>query len=74
MLNMAYKIIANLISKWLRLLPNLVNHRQTGFVLGRQILEKNPAISLAMDWVPLHNLESLFLQLNFKKAFDMVNL
>lgn len=75
MLTTAYKLVAKLIACHLRkVLPRLVNERQTGFVPSRQILENISITSLAFDhWEKLHNLQCLFLKLDFEKAFDRVN-
>lgn len=74
MLNTTYKIVAKLISMWLRkILPQLVNKQQSGFVSGCQILENISITPLAFDWLNLHKLKALFLQHNFEKSFDRVD-
>lgn len=71
MLNTAYKIIAKLIALRLnKLLPRLVNQRQTGFVPDYQILKNISITTMAFDWLKLHKQPALFLQLDFEKAFD----
>lgn len=74
MLSMAYKIIAKLIGlKLWMLLSKLVNERQIEFILGRHILEKISKTWLVFDRIIQDDKPTLFLQVDFEKAFDRVD-
>jgi hypothetical protein len=73
MLNVAYKIIAKMLALRLRLVtPLLIAPQQTGFVPGRNILEKISLAWLTADSLKTHNEAALFLSLDFEKTFDRV--
>ena len=74
MLNVIYKIgsscIANRIKK---VLPQLINEDQTGFLPGRYIGDNLRLIYDIMDYLKDENLSGLLVSIDFEKAFDSVN-
>lgn len=73
-LNTTYKILAKLLAIRLkRVLPSLISKQQTGFILGRHILENISIAWLTIDWIQKNLIPSLFLKLDFEKAFDRVD-
>lgn len=74
LLTTAYKLVAKLISLRLRkVLHKIVSPRQTGFILGRQILDNISITCLAFDWVEQNGKLVLFMKLDFEKAFDRLD-
>ncbi|CAM6091071.1 unnamed protein product [Calypogeia fissa] len=73
MLNTLYKIIAKLIALNLKLfLPRMIAPQQTRFIPDRHILENISVAWLTFDWIKAKRAPSLFLKLDFEKAFDRV--
>lgn len=73
MLPIIYKLIAKLIIE--RFSPfnsALISIQQTGFILGRHILENISLAWMTHDWVVHHNIPMLLVLLDFEKAFDRV--
>jgi hypothetical protein len=75
LLQIVYKIIAKLLAERLnKILPEIISHRQTGFVPGRQILDSISIAYLIQDWALNKKKPMLFLSLDFEKAFDRVDM
>lgn len=55
------------------MLLELISEHQSGFILGRNILDNVSIAWLAKDWLPLTLFATLFLKLDYKKAFDRVD-
>ncbi|KAL3675236.1 hypothetical protein R1sor_025184 [Riccia sorocarpa] len=73
LLTIAYKLIARILANRLKLfLDSIVDVQQTGFVAGWQISDNILALHLAKEVAEKTNQESLFLKLDFVKAFDRV--
>lgn len=73
MLSVVYKLISKLLV--VRLSPHnidIISPQQIGFITGRFILENISLAWLTHDWVVRHNKPTLFLKLDFEKAFDQV--
>lgn len=73
MMTIVYKLIAKLLST--RFSPHnrhLINPQQTGLILGHFIFENISLAWLTHDWVIKNWIPTLFLKLDFKKAFDIV--
>jgi hypothetical protein len=74
MLQIVYKIIAKLLANRLGIiLPTIVSPKQTGFVPGRQILHNISMAYLLSDWSAATASPTLFILLDFEKAFDRVD-
>ncbi|KAL3696995.1 hypothetical protein R1sor_011071 [Riccia sorocarpa] len=74
LLGIMYKILSKLLAERLKgLLPGLVDGQQTGFVLGRSIFDSVLAIKLGQEWSQMSGQQSLFLKLDFVKAYDRVS-
>lgn len=66
-----YKLIAKLLAE--RFSPysrDIISIQETGFIPNRHILENISRAWMTHDWVVHHKLPTLFLKLDFKKAFD----
>ncbi|KAL3681068.1 hypothetical protein R1sor_024024 [Riccia sorocarpa] len=73
LLGITYKIISKLLAERLKsLLPNLVNEQQTGFVQGRSIFDSILTVKLGQEWANVTSQQSIFLKLDFVKAYDHV--
>lgn len=74
LLNVTYKIgsscIANRIKK---VLPNLINEDQTGFISGRYIGDNIRLLYDVINYLKENNLPGLLVSIDFEKAFDSVN-
>lgn len=73
MLSIIYKLISKLLA--VRLSPHSkdsISPQQIGFTPRRFILENISLAWLTHDWVIRHNKPTLFLRLDFEKAFDRV--
>ncbi|CAM6124136.1 unnamed protein product [Calypogeia fissa] len=74
MLTTIYKLIAKIIALRIKVfLPRMIAPQQTGFIPGRHILENISVAWLTMDWIKAKRLPSIFLKLDFEKAFDRVH-
>lgn len=74
LLNLIYKLIAKLLALRLNtLLPDLISEQQSSFVPGRYILDNVSIAWLVKDWLAHSLLSTLFLKLDFEKAFDRVD-
>jgi hypothetical protein len=56
-----------------RILPIIVNDKQTGFVPKRQILDNISVAYLVREWAEESQTPILFIKLEFEKAFDRVD-
>lgn len=73
MLTTVYKILAKILSNRLKpMMPSIICQQQTGFIHDRNILENVSIAWLMKDWLRLANLEGVFLQFDFHKAFDII--
>ena len=71
LLNNNYKIAAKSIANRIKLvLPNLINHDQTGFLKGRFIGENIRLINSIIQYATEKNIPGLLLFIDFEKAFD----
>ncbi|KAL9959711.1 hypothetical protein ACROYT_G033060 [Oculina patagonica] len=71
LLNTDYKIAAKSIANRIkRVLPNLINHDQTGFLKGRFIGENIRLIDCIIQYATEKNIPGLLLFIDFEKAFD----
>ena len=55
-------------------LPKLINSDQTGFIKGRYIGEKIRLIIDIMEYTKTHNIPGILVSLDFRKAFDSLEL
>lgn len=71
LLNTDYKIAAKSIANRIKLvLPNLINHDQTGFLKDRFIGENIRLIDSIIQYATEKNIPGLLLFIDFEKAFD----
>ncbi|KAL3696686.1 hypothetical protein R1sor_010762 [Riccia sorocarpa] len=72
-LAMTYKIISKLLAERLKkILPQLIDEEQTGFVEQRSIVDNFLCLKLGQELAEHIHQESLFCKLDFVKAFDRV--
>ena len=70
-MNTDYKIAAKSIANRIKLvLPNLINHDQTGFLKGRFIGKNIRLIDSIIQYATEKNIPGLLLFIDFEKAFD----
>ena len=73
LLNVSYKIASACIANRLKsVLPNIINHDQTGFLSGRYIGENIRTLYDLMAYTETNNIPGLLLLIDFEKAFDSV--
>ena len=73
LLNVDYKILTKTVAKRLeKVLPNIINMDQTGYVKGRYIGENIRLIQDVIHFTNLTNQKGIAIFLDFKKAFDSV--
>ena len=73
MLNIDYKIAANVLSKRLqKVITSLVSSEQTGFLKKRSALENVRLIQDIIDYCQITGTPGIIIFLDFKKAFDNV--
>ena len=73
LLNVDYKILTKVLAKRLeKVLPNLINADQTGYVKGRYIAENIRLIQDLMFYTNKENLPGMAIFLDFRKAFDII--
>jgi len=71
LLNTDYKIAAESIANRIKLvLPNVINHDQSGFLKGRFIGENIRLIDCIIQYATEKNILALLLFIDFEKAFD----
>ena len=75
LLNVSYKILAKALQKRLQpLLPDLIDEDQTIFLPMRYILDNVLVQTETIEWCKLSHEELILLKLDFKKAYDTMNL
>ncbi|KAL3695821.1 hypothetical protein R1sor_009897 [Riccia sorocarpa] len=73
LLTMTYKIVAKIIAVRLKsILPRLIDTQQTGFVAGRNIIHNILSLRLGQEWAQVTNQDTIFVKLDFMKAYDRV--
>ena len=73
LLNVDYKILTKAIAKRVeKVLPDIINVDQTGYVKGRYIGENIRLIQDVLHYTSLTNEKGIAIFLDFKKAFDMI--
>ena len=73
LLNVDYKILTKVIAKRLeKVLPNIINPDQTGYVKDRYIGENVRLILDIMSYTEENNIPGVALFLDFRKAFDTI--
>ena len=73
LLNIDYKIASKVIAKRIeKVLTHLINPDQTGFVKVRYIGQNVRLINDILEQKKLQNKSGIFLQLDFRKAFDTI--
>ena len=74
LLNCPYKIIAKILANRLKdLLPELVDHQQTGFVQGRHVQDNVMTLRMVQERVQHSKTPIAMLQLDLQKAYDRVD-
>lgn len=74
MMPIIYKLITKLLAKHFSPYNvDIVNIQQMGFIHDHHILENISMAWLMQDWVVHHILPTLFLKLDFKKAFNCMD-
>ncbi|KAL3694615.1 hypothetical protein R1sor_008266 [Riccia sorocarpa] len=74
LMSLSYKIIAKLVAERIRKYkPDLVDPQQVGFIQGRNITSNLLGLRLAKDWAKATNQASIFLKLDFIKAYDRID-
>ena len=74
LLNTDYKILAKLLAIRLKkVMDNLIDHDQTGYLKGRYIGENIRTVADIMYYLENNNLSGAILQIDFEKAFDSIN-
>ena len=72
--NSLYKIISKVLtSRLLKILPIIISKQQTGFLLGRQILDSIMMVHEVMHSLEAGKREGMFLKLDLSKAYDRVD-
>jgi hypothetical protein len=68
-----YKIFAKILTQRIQVhLPFVIKPNQTGFVMGRNILDNNFLAQESFEWAIKNDQDLVLLLLNFKKAFDRI--
>ncbi|KAL3694948.1 hypothetical protein R1sor_008599 [Riccia sorocarpa] len=71
LMGLTYKILAKILANRIKpLMPKLVDKLQTGFIKGRNIASNLISLRLGQDWASISDQESMFVQLDFVKAYD----
>lgn len=73
-LPIVYKLISKLLAVYFspQYSKLLINPQQTSFIPGRFIMKNVWLAWMTHDWVVCHRIATLFLKLDFEKAFDQV--
>lgn len=75
LLNVSYKILAKALQLRLKpMMTNIIDPDQTAFLPLRFILDNVVLVHELLDWAKLSHQPLIFLKLDFRKAFDTVNL
>jgi hypothetical protein len=71
LLNVDYKIVSKILAERLkRVLPNIINTDQRGFVKGRNIFQRNRLLQDIIDYTEMADEEGAIIFLDQQKAFD----
>ncbi|KAL3680548.1 hypothetical protein R1sor_023504 [Riccia sorocarpa] len=74
LLTTTYKIVAKIMAMRLKhMLPGIIDLQQTGFVTGRSIVDNVMSLRLAQEWAGVTRQDSIFVKLDFQKAYDRVS-
>ncbi|KAL3689358.1 hypothetical protein R1sor_015667 [Riccia sorocarpa] len=55
------------------MLPHIIDTQQIGFVSGRNIVDNALSLRLAQEWAQVTQQDTLFIKLDFQKAYDRVS-
>ena len=73
MLNVVYKILAKVLAIRIeKILPNIINNTQIGFVKGRYILESLITCWEAMNWAKASGQDCAMLLIDYEKSYDRI--
>ena len=73
LLNVSYKTIVKALGlKVWPLLPLIIRPEQIGFIMGRYILDNVIIIWEGMEWARSSNHDTIFIKIDFKKAYDRI--
>ncbi|KAL3702106.1 hypothetical protein R1sor_020128 [Riccia sorocarpa] len=73
LMSLTYKLIAKIVAERLKkLMPDLVDVQQAGFIKGRSIVSNLLGLELGNDWAKISDQSCMFLKLDFVKAYDRV--
>ncbi|GKA51445.1 RNA-directed DNA polymerase, eukaryota, reverse transcriptase zinc-binding domain protein, partial [Tanacetum coccineum] len=68
-----YKIIGNFLANRLSLvIDELISHKQSAFIKGRQILDGPLILNEIVSWCKSRKVQALLFKVDFQKAFDSV--
>ena len=71
--NCDYKIYAKILANRIQyVIPYLISQDQFGFMKNRQLAHNVLELNMVIDYCQRENLPSLITQIDFKKAFDMI--
>ena len=71
LLNCDYKIAAKAVAtRMKRVLPDIINNDQTGFLKGRSIGENVRLLNSVISYAEQQNVPGMLLFIDFEKAFD----
>ena len=74
LLNVSYKILATCLANRIKkILDNLINENQKGFVPGRYIGENTRLLYDVMSYTEHNNIPGIILLVDFEKAFDSIS-
>ena len=74
LLNADYKLLAKTLSNRIKkVIPDLINHDQTGYIKGRYIGENIRTVSDIITYLKNTGNEGIILLIDFEKAFDTVS-
>ncbi|GKB40109.1 putative RNA-directed DNA polymerase, partial [Tanacetum coccineum] len=74
LINIHYKLIAKVLaSRLAKVVDKIVSQEQSGFILGRQILDGPLMLSEMIDWFKKKKKKMLIFKVDFEKAFDYVS-
>ncbi|KAL3680315.1 hypothetical protein R1sor_023271 [Riccia sorocarpa] len=74
LLNTGYKLISKIMANRLRdVIADVVDSQQKGFIKGRRISDSVLNFLLSQEWAEKSMQPSIFVKLDFEKAYDMVD-
>lgn len=75
LLNTDYKIISKVLAERIKyVLPSVISNDQSGYLKGRNITDNIRAVNDVLHLIKQQNKSGILLCLDFKKAFDSLNL